>query len=141
MRPVTVLELRQPKGAELDLWSLARKIELRVVELGGPAATARRPPITTLKPPESYVVRWLEDQGLFVRVAFHDVAVTLAPNQVPVAVLLTPDAEQAPLAQEAPPEPEPTPEPRPVRLSLSAEREAVLDELAALLEDRRLGAA
>ena len=141
MRPVTVLELRQPQNGGLDLWSLARRIERRVEELGGPSATARRPPVSSIEAPASYAIRWLDDQGLFVRVAFHDVTQTLNPDKIPVAVLLTPDAETVPLAEEEKPAPAAPTEPVVVRRSLSAEREAILVELAELLEERRQGAA
>lgn len=138
MRPVTVLELKQPSdGKKLDLWTIARLIERRVVAYGGPEATARRTPVVSIEPPASYVVRWLDDQELYVRVAFHDVALALPAGGVPIAVLTSPETQQAPLAQEPPQEAPPAAPAPPPRLSLAAEREAILSELAAMIEDRR----
>lgn len=138
MRPVTVLELRQPtSGRKLDLWTIARLIERRVVAYGGPDATARRTPVVSIDPPATYVVRWLDDQELYVRVAFHDVALALPTDGVPIAVLTSPDAEPAPLAQEPVQEAPPPVQAPPPRLSLAAEREAILRELAEMIEDRR----
>lgn len=137
MKPVTVLELRQPRGGKLDLWSLARRIEQRVVELEGPKATSRRPPVTSIEPPESYPIRWLGDQELYVRVAFHDVCLPLPADQVPLAVIIVPDAEApTPLASEAPAEPAPSVEAAPVRRSIAAEREQLIDELRTLLGEQ-----
>lgn len=105
----TFLTLTNTEGRTVDLWGLARRIEGRIRDLGGPESLPARPPQQRLANPARYTWGWLGDYREVIALAAE---VVIEEQQLDVGISIALDG--VPAAPPPPPqEPEHAPEPEP----------------------------
>ena len=73
-RTVVTLQANGGAAGRVDLWPVARAVEQRVRELGGPESTMYRPPVQgVLRHSTTYTWHWAGDQSDVLSLAVRDV--------------------------------------------------------------------
>lgn len=109
-RTTATLKATGNAAGNVDLWPVAREIEVRMRELGRPEPTLFRPPVTGVGPgrhPHTYTWHWSGDEHEWLMAAAEDVLHT-NPKYHGIGMDIAVQGRRAEVLAAPPPAPEPT---------------------------------